>query len=111
MTSAVDMWGVGVICYILLVGFHPIQARSDKERTQFISQGIVSYDYPSWKKVSKEAKEFLTHLLTPDPNLRYTAKDALEHPWIKVLTIFEELTTLSESKRLVIFKREPILLL
>jgi len=34
-----------------------------------------------WDSISKEAKSLITNLLVKDPKKRYTAKEALEHPW------------------------------
>lgn len=34
------------------------------------------------KKVSKEAKDLLQKMLVVDPTQRYSASEALDHPWI-----------------------------
>ncbi|EAL61115.1 hypothetical protein ACTFIW_006903 [Dictyostelium discoideum] len=81
-SDAVDMWGVGVITYILLCGFPPFY--SEDIRKLFESILSASYDFPNdyWGNVSKEAKHFINCLLTVEPTKRYSAKQALEHPWI-----------------------------
>ena len=40
-----------------------------------------------WDNVSTEAKDLLYKLLEKDPALRISVKDALQHPWIKVIQI------------------------
>jgi len=40
----------------------------------------------AWKGISNEAKIFIRRLLQVDPEKRYTAKQALEDPWIKIYT-------------------------
>ncbi|KYQ94161.1 putative protein serine/threonine kinase [Tieghemostelium lacteum] len=81
-SSAVDMWGVGVITYILLCGFPPFY--SEDIRKLFESIMSASYDFPQqyWGSISKEAKHFINCLLTVDPEKRYSAAQALEHPWV-----------------------------
>ena len=37
-----------------------------------------------WDSISKEAKSLITNLLVKDPKKRYTAKEALEHPWFQM---------------------------
>jgi len=78
----VDMWSVGVITYILLCGFPPFYGDSVPKLFEQILQG--SYDYPSdyWSQVSDEAIDFIDHLLVVDRELRYTAEQALAHPWL-----------------------------
>ncbi len=36
----------------------------------------------TWSQISALATDFISHLLVVDPEKRYTAKQALEHPWI-----------------------------
>lgn len=42
---------------------------------------------PYWDDVSDNAKDFVRHLLVVDPAQRYTARDALLHPWLIDTTI------------------------
>eukprot|EP01112_Ceratiomyxa_fruticulosa_P023524 TRINITY_DN901_c0_g1_i1.p1 TRINITY_DN901_c0_g1~~TRINITY_DN901_c0_g1_i1.p1 ORF type:complete len:344 (+),score=61.09 TRINITY_DN901_c0_g1_i1:152-1183(+) len=79
---AVDMWSVGVITYILLSGFTPFFAETHHD----LFKKIISLDYdfpsPEWDDVTDQAKEFIKHLLVIDPTKRYTARQALETPWL-----------------------------
>ncbi|CEH15050.1 camk camk1 protein kinase [Ceraceosorus bombacis] len=79
----VDMWAIGVITYFLLCGYTPF----DRDSTMEEMQAIINADYsfePAvyWADVSSEARDFITKLLTIDPQARLTAKQALEHPWL-----------------------------
>lgn len=38
---------------------------------------------PRWRVLSEPAKDLILKLLQPDPKNRYTAKQALNHRWIK----------------------------
>jgi len=80
---SVDLWSVGVITYILLCGFPPFWGESQGELFDKILS--VSFDFPDpeWTNVSADAKDFIGHLLVKDPAERFTAKQCLEHPWLK----------------------------
>lgn len=47
-----------------------------------IMAGKYEYDEEYWADISDQAKDMIDRLLTLDQNLRITAKEALEHPWI-----------------------------
>lgn len=80
----VDMWSIGVITYILLCGFPPFfdDGTNMAELFDQIMQG--EYDYPEeyWDDISDEAKDLIDNLLLVDPEERFTAEQALQHPWL-----------------------------
>ena len=39
---------------------------------------------PEWDDVSETAKDLIDHLLTVDPSERYTAAQALQHPFFNI---------------------------
>ncbi|XP_047139567.1 calcium/calmodulin-dependent protein kinase type IV isoform X1 [Hydra vulgaris] len=82
--SAVDMWAIGVITYIMLCGFEPF---FDERGDQAMFQKILKCDYefvtPWWDDVSINAKDLVKKLLVLDPKKRLTAKEALAHPWVQ----------------------------
>jgi calcium-dependent protein kinase len=82
-TSQADMWSVGVITYQLLSGDAPIDGNDARgsARRAYMS-GLNDFSDPTWKRASAEATNFCEHLLNVDPDLRYTAKQALRHPWM-----------------------------
>ena len=43
------------------------------------------FDYPNeyWANISKNAKDFISHLLVVDTKKRFTAEQALQHPWLQ----------------------------
>lgn len=89
-TPAVDVWSVGVLVYILLCGYSPFDVEDDTGAAQDgdaalfqrIRGGQYSLDEPEWHDVSAEAKDVVRGLLSLDPHARWTAKQALAHPWI-----------------------------
>jgi serine/threonine protein kinase len=50
---------------------------------KLIKQGKYEYaPEQSWRGVSSVAKDFIDHLLVVDYRQRFTAKQALAHPWL-----------------------------
>lgn len=66
----VDMWSMGVITYTLLCGYSPFRSENLADLIEECKNGRVIFHERYWKEVSKEAKEFITLLLNPDPNKR-----------------------------------------
>lgn len=79
----VDMWAAGVLLYVMLSGRLPFHADNDPELFRLILEGKLVFKSPQFDTVSKEAQDLIKHLLIVDPKKRYTAKQALEHPFIK----------------------------
>lgn len=77
-----DMWSVGCMLYILLVGYPPFEGDDDYELCQSILKGRVEFDGEEWDAVSKEAKQLITSLICK-PEKRLTAQEALQHKWLK----------------------------
>ncbi|XP_013397255.1 calcium/calmodulin-dependent protein kinase type IV-like [Lingula anatina] len=82
-STAVDMWSVGVITYILLCGYEPFYCDNEKEMYKKIIKGDYMFDAPWWDDVSENAKDLVRQLLKVDPAERLTSSQALEHPWLK----------------------------
>merc|ERR1711879_310061 len=80
----VDMWSIGVITYILLCGFPPFFDDGSNMGELFEQIMAGEYDYPEeyWDEVSDEAKDLIDNLLLVDPEERFTAQQALQHPWL-----------------------------
>ena len=76
-----DIWGVGVIMFILLSGTPPFNGKNDDEIMKAVSKGKYEYKPTKWRGVSDEAKDLIDQMLVLDPDDRISASDALEHKW------------------------------
>lgn len=79
----VDVWSAGVILYILLCGVPPFWAETEQGVAQAIIRSVVDFKRDPWPKVSDAAKDLVKKMLNPDPKLRLTAQEVLDHPWIQ----------------------------
>lgn len=81
-----DMWSCGVITYILLCGYPPFFKDSEEKSESGLLRQIVRGKYKFhanfWDHISDEGKHFVSRLMCPDPRLRITVDEALNHPWI-----------------------------
>lgn len=84
VTSATDMWSVGVLAYVLLSGLNPFEAESTTKMIENISSCEYVFDREAFKDISLEAMDFIDRLLVKDRKFRMTAHEALEHPWLKM---------------------------
>ena len=82
-----DMWSIGVVTYMLLVGDMPFKGRTREEMARKIVAGKYNLKGKQWKHISREAKEFITNCLQMEPQLRYTADQAMKSPWLSEITI------------------------
>ena len=79
-----DLWSVGVILYMFIVGHAPFDGCDDEEITTNIQRGVYRKNDRRWIKASKEVKDLIQKLLTYRPSQRLSAIQALNHPWFKI---------------------------
>jgi serine/threonine protein kinase len=51
-----------------------------------IIEGIYEFHPEHWERISDDAKDFVSRLLTVDMTTRMTAEQALQHPWVSKIT-------------------------
>jgi calcium/calmodulin-dependent protein kinase I len=78
---AVDMWSMGIIAYILLVGYQPFRGENEDALKRQIRHGDFEFDEKFWSSITTEAKSFISSVLTVDPAKRLSANEALERKW------------------------------
>ena len=84
-----DVWSIGIIAFILLVGKAPFQAKSIKETLRLIGTKPIPWPQRRHKGgftgdivISSQCKAFVGKLLAKVPRKRATAEEALQHPWL-----------------------------
>ncbi|KAJ6901391.1 hypothetical protein NC651_019221 [Populus alba x Populus x berolinensis] len=77
ISSKTDMWSSGVILYILLSGYPPFIAQSNRQKEQVILAGDFSFYEKTWKNITSSAKQLITDLLQVDPERRPSAQDVM----------------------------------
>lgn len=82
-SKSVDMWALGCVLYTLLCGFPPFYDESISVLTEKVAKGSYTFLSPWWDDISKSAQDLVSHLLTVDPEKRYTIEEFMNHPWIK----------------------------
>jgi calcium/calmodulin-dependent protein kinase I len=70
----VDMWSMGVITYTLLCGYSPFRSENLPDLLEECNNSSVVFHERYWKDVSQDAKDFINHLIVPDPDKRWTSK-------------------------------------
>ena len=76
VTTAVDMWGLGVLLHILAVGFAPFALRWKPGEE-------LKFNPRYWKKYeSTGLQDFISRCLLLKPSDRITASQALCHSWL-----------------------------
>jgi len=80
-----DIWSVGTVVYILSCGYPPFNGETDPDIFENIKRGQFEFPARQWSARSDEAKDFIKCLLRRDPRKRFTASEAMCHPWIKNL--------------------------
>ena len=79
-----DMWALGVIIYMMLLGRHPFDSKCDASDEE-IAKRIKKQRQPPLTKdlrISPSALDLLRKLMEPDPKQRMTAHELLHHPWV-----------------------------
>lgn len=102
-----DMWGIGVIAYLLLCGYPPFGGSSTAELKDMIQHGTYQFHHEAWSSISNKAKNFIKRLLVRNPQERMSALEAQHHPWLnqKSLGTGEQKLSKAALSNLVTFRQ------
>jgi len=90
-SPASDMWGVGVITYMLVSGGLSPFWGGNRYRTMAKTLSCeFTMDLPNFSHISDHAKDFISQLLILDSKSRRTAAQCLAHPWLTDSRVYVE---------------------
>jgi len=78
-----DLWSVGVILYLLVSGYPPFYGSDLNKLCRRIVKGSYDFLPKPFKNVSDDAKNVINGLLKVKSDVRLTAHQLLDNPWVK----------------------------
>ncbi|CCG80711.1 Serine/threonine-protein kinase cds1 [Taphrina deformans PYCC 5710] len=84
-STAVDMWSMGCVTFIMLAGSMPFIAEGQEAMMQVIQDGNYDDEVLDEIELSGAGLDFIESLLRVNPASRMTGEQALHHPWLSNL--------------------------
>ena len=81
--SKVDIFGAGIILFIILSGRAPFYGSGPGEILRSNRECRIVFDERYWAHISSECKDFVMKITELDPDVRLSADQALRDPWLE----------------------------
>jgi len=79
----VDIWSLGVITFVMLIGKHPFSGKTVEQVLKNVKAVNYQMDDAAWKRVSSDGKGFIKACLQKNVSVRLSAHLCLQHQWFK----------------------------
>ncbi|XP_062854790.1 obscurin [Trichomycterus rosablanca] len=83
VTTKTDIWSVGVVAYLCLMGHCPFFGENDRATLVKVAEGVLYWDMPEITSRSEQAQDFLHRVLQPEPEMRPSASECLSSEWLQ----------------------------
>ena len=73
---------MGLLLIRRVTGFFPFGSQRDAMLTEKIMNGLFARN-DSFNRLTTQCQDLISHILEVDPMKRYSAEEALNHPWFR----------------------------
>ena len=73
---------MGLLLIHRVTGFFPFGSQRDAMLTEKIMNGLFARN-DSFNRLTTQCQDLISHILEVDPMKRYSAEEALNHPWFR----------------------------
>jgi len=86
-TNKIDIFSSGIVLFILMTGKHPwkLSAGNEDHVMKLNQLGEINFHPAEWNEKNPLAIDLIKRMTALDPDIRPTAREALQHPFFDVL--------------------------